>query len=102
MTLKVTYSDFEKVTRSSSFADFISSAEIYRLGAELISRTDIGRRTFRLLGLTVSNLEGDEQREITGPRQLSFWGDDRIDGANANLNQSAETNSSQSNFDSSF
>ena len=64
LTLKVKYEDFEVVTRSISFNSYISSKDrIVQFGRELLNNTEFGKRKIRLLGLTISNLETNEDAD---------------------------------------
>lgn len=70
ITLKARYADFETVTRSTSFAHYISDAEtIGQTAIELLDATSVGDRKVRLLGITLSNLNIDKEREA---RQLEI------------------------------
>ncbi len=70
LTLKVKYEDFESITRSISFKNYIDSKEfILKFGKELLSNTQAGKRKVRLLGLSVSNLFSEDDIEIN---QLKF------------------------------
>lgn len=69
VTVKVKYGDFTQVTRSSILQAPVSSLEgIYPLARELLGRTEAGRRSVRLLGLTLSQLHpaGCGQAELFG------------------------------------
>ena len=58
LTLKVKYSDFTQITRSISFTDAITHAtDITQALSELLTKTELGHRPCRLLGLSVSNLD---------------------------------------------
>jgi len=63
ITLKVKYSDFVTITRSITLNDFISQEreEIFRLGKNLLNKTEAGKRKIRLLGISVSNFYREEQ-----------------------------------------
>lgn len=57
VTLKVRYDDFETITRSTSFGQYISRPEeIAEAAGRLLEQTEAGRRNIRLLGITLSNL----------------------------------------------
>ncbi|MBW1681455.1 MAG: DNA polymerase IV [Deltaproteobacteria bacterium] len=72
VTLKVKYADFTLRTRSSTLALGTDDArEIYAACLALLPRTEVGRRPLRLLGVSVSNLE----REMD--RQLALFQDER-------------------------
>ncbi|MDZ7772785.1 MAG: DNA polymerase IV [Balneolaceae bacterium] len=62
VTLKVRYADFETVTRSTSFHQYIDGAEdIAATAVGLLEETEVGRRKVRLLGITLSNLNLNER-----------------------------------------
>ncbi|MCI5065473.1 DNA polymerase IV [bacterium] len=71
ITLKVTYHDFTKVTRSTSFSTPVSSSqELLAASVELLGRTEISHRPARLLGIAAHQLHAAEKRE---ERQLLLW-----------------------------
>ena len=58
LTIKVKYADFQQVTRSKTLPEPFTAAEsIEPVLAELLARTDAGKRRVRLLGVGVSNLQ---------------------------------------------
>jgi len=60
LTLKVKYADFQSVTRSISREKaFENAPDLLSAGTELLHKTEAGQRAVRLLGLTVSQLQGD-------------------------------------------
>jgi DNA polymerase IV len=70
VTLKVKYADFQTVTRArSSSAAAGGEAELYAAGVDLLAGLGPGKAV-RLLGLTVSNLDGGGGEGA--PAQLSF------------------------------
>jgi len=72
VTVKVKYGDFTQVTRSASLSSAVSSLEgIYPQARELLGRTESGRRSVRLLGLTLSQLQpaGAGQSDLFGQEQ---------------------------------
>jgi DNA polymerase IV len=76
VTLKLTYADFTKVTRSVTLDRYCDTADaLHEAVTALLDHTEGGLRPVRLLGITVSNLEADEKRdevEESGVRQLLF------------------------------
>ncbi|GAB4382096.1 MAG: DNA polymerase IV [Elainellaceae cyanobacterium] len=71
LTLKVKYADYQQITRSKTLIDPIVDLDIVlALANELLLLTDIDRKAVRLLGLTISNLVGEEVEEEF--KQLSF------------------------------
>ena len=70
LTLKFTYSDFEKHTRSKTVSDYINSEELLiKEGKNLLKSGGEFDRGIRLLGLTVSNFLREEKLE---PVQLTL------------------------------
>lgn len=62
VTLKVRYDDFETITRSISFSHYIDSGgDISSAAVKLLKETEVGNRKVRLLGITLSNLNQNEQ-----------------------------------------
>jgi len=68
ITLKVKYSDFRLITRSVTHADATDDGgRLYREAVSLLSKTQVGRRPVRLLGISVSSLT-----DKPGTAQLSL------------------------------
>ena len=65
VTLKVRYADFTTITRSHTAAPTRAEAEIAARAVALLARTDAGRRSVRLLGVSVHNFSAELAR---GPR----------------------------------
>lgn len=64
ITLKVKYSDYQQVTRSRTCAaPLLKPDELVQIAAELLDSTEVQTRKARLLGLTLSNLDGDAEEE---------------------------------------
>ena len=58
LTIKVKYADFQQVTRSKTLPEpFVTAVSVAPLLAELLAKTDAGKRRVRLLGVGVSNLQ---------------------------------------------
>lgn len=78
LTLKVRYDTFESITRSQTLTEFVEEeAQIYALAQDLTAETQAGVRPVRLLGITLSSLNlQDEggQTDFSGGRgqQLSL------------------------------
>lgn len=71
ITLKVKYEDFESITRSITYKNFIDSEEIIlRSGKELLLNTEAGKRKVRLLGLSLSHLKSEEDKD---DKQLNLF-----------------------------
>ena len=55
VTIKVRYSDFTTITRSHTAAPTRDEADIIARAVALLDKTDAGRRSVRLLGVSVHN-----------------------------------------------
>jgi DNA polymerase-4 len=76
VTLKVRFSDFATISRSSRHSEPIAfTTEIWETARTLIDRAAIGARPVRLLGVAVSDLV-----DVDGTRQMVL-GRERIDAA---------------------
>ncbi|MCJ7780279.1 MAG: DNA polymerase IV, partial [Acidimicrobiia bacterium] len=76
VTLKVRFSDFVTISRSSRHAEPIAfTTEIWETARTLIDRAAIGARSVRLLGVAVSDLV-----DVDGTRQMVL-GRERVDAA---------------------
>jgi DNA polymerase-4 len=68
ITLKVKYSDFVQITRSTTFPQSTDDGlEIYSTACHLLEKTDVGKRPVRLLGISLcqlSNLGPEEQLSL--------------------------------------
>lgn len=61
VTLKVKYSDYQQVTRSKTLTESVSKREeLLTISLQLLETTEAASRNVRLLGITVSNLDGDD------------------------------------------
>ncbi|MFO7582131.1 DNA polymerase IV [Guyparkeria sp.] len=64
VTLKVKYADFELITRRRTFSRPLGdAATLFEALAALVDLTEIGARPVRLLGVTVSGLQGKPERD---------------------------------------
>lgn len=62
ITLKVKYGDYQQVTRSrTTFVSMSRRAEMLQVAVELLASTEVLSKSVRLLGLTVSNLDTEEE-----------------------------------------
>jgi DNA polymerase-4 len=67
VTLKVKYADFELATRAESLHQPTDDGgTIYRVARRLLDRTEAGARPVRLLGISMSNLGGEEALAAPG------------------------------------
>ena len=62
ITLKLTYSDMKSITRSRSVSLTDSAADIYAGAVEMLGKTQ--KNSVRLIGVSLVNLTGDEERQI--------------------------------------
>ena len=70
LTLKITYANFVKVTRSKTLTHVLDEQNlIYRLGRDLLGQTEAGERPIRLLGLSSSN----EVSRDAGSSQMAIF-----------------------------
>ncbi len=72
ITLKVTYGDFKKITRSSTQDEHVNDKAILQnVAVTLLRNTEASERPVRLLGISVSNFEHVEKNKAVSA-QLSF------------------------------
>ena len=73
LTLKIKYSDFRQITRSTTFKDYIDSDTIIAETAMRLMKAEFsdGSR-IRLIGITLSNLEHSKEDDQLHGDQLSF------------------------------
>lgn len=65
LTIKVRYGDFSTITRSHTQEQGVqSTGSIYDQAVKLAGKTDAGRLPVRLLGITLSELEGENSGQI--------------------------------------
>jgi DNA polymerase IV len=65
ITLKMKYSDFKQITRSATLPDATDDArDLYMTVCELLKKTSVGKRPVRLLGISVSKLEGRNNSQL--------------------------------------
>jgi len=73
LTLKVKYSDYQQVTRSRTMVEPLGNAdEILALAIRLMESTEVVEKHARLLGLSVSNLDGEEEPDDFIQLMLDF------------------------------
>ncbi|HZY82762.1 MAG TPA: DNA polymerase IV [Cyclobacteriaceae bacterium] len=76
ITVKIKYSDFKIITRSSSFPEAVGDLEtIVNTAHELLKQTEPEGSNIRLLGVSVSNFPGvvERPRDETGSDQLDLF-----------------------------
>ena len=65
VTLKVKYSDFMLITRSTKLSEATNDASvIYSTACALLEKTTVGKRPARLLGISISNLSMDSETQL--------------------------------------
>lgn len=65
ITLKVKFHNFEQITRSKTINGWFTSFDlIHKYAKELLTQTNLDNLKIRLLGVTISNVEEDEQDGI--------------------------------------
>jgi len=71
VTIKVRYSDFTTITRSHTAPPTRDSSNVAARAVQLLTKTDAGQRSVRLLGVSLHNFCGD--LDVTQPKdQLPF------------------------------
>ena len=66
VTLKVKYSDFTLITRSTTLAESTDDASvIYSTVCTLLEKTAVGKRPVRLLGISISNLCTESESQLS-------------------------------------
>lgn len=72
LTLKVKYADYQQITRSKTLPYSTADLDtIFTVAQELLALTDVDHKPVRLLGLALSNLNGEVQNEEY--IQLCLW-----------------------------
>ena len=72
LTLKVKFHDFTQITRSLTVNDILmEKAQILPLAKQLMREVDYAQRPIRLLGLSVSHAEVEEEKPLHG--QVGKW-----------------------------
>ncbi len=65
VTLKLRFSDFHTITRSTTLAEPTNSdQQIYRAVGDLLAAVNLARRKVRLVGVAVSNLDTGQQPQL--------------------------------------
>lgn len=72
ITLKIKYRDFNQQTRSKTISDFVQLKSLFfPVVKELLYQEPL-KESVRLLGISISNLKGDENEIITGQLKFEF------------------------------
>lgn len=62
VTLKVKYADYQQVTRSRTLTESVyMTDDLMTIGSALLETTDVAAKNARLLGLSLSNLDNEEE-----------------------------------------
>lgn len=73
LTLKVKYTDFQQSTRSVTVNYLLQEASVIStLASNLLPATDASNKEVRLLGISISNLEGGSKDEDWFQLSLEF------------------------------
>ena len=78
MTLKARYADFQLITRSATGDKFVQTQEqILSILPELLKKTEIGKRSIRLIGVSLSGLssiqDNSVEEEIAEYKQMGLF-----------------------------
>lgn len=66
INIKLRYSNFKTITRSKTLNRATNSTQtIYEMAIELFRSTDIYNKSFRLVGLSLSNLDGEMNQQMS-------------------------------------
>ena len=69
LTLKIKFSDFQQITRSHTASEIIRELDyLQKTSKEILKKTDLSGKKIRLLGLTLSNLE--KENELEDPQMI--------------------------------
>ncbi len=68
-TIKIKYDNFEQITRSQTLESPLTAEKMLSLIPLLIEKTEIETRKVRLLGISVSKLENQQDQESNLPKQ---------------------------------
>lgn len=64
VTLKVKYADYKQVTRSKTFIESVRDAEqLLDIATELLDATEAEKKKVRLLGISLSNLDSEQESD---------------------------------------
>jgi DNA polymerase-4 len=86
VALKVKYSDFTMVTRSTTLKDRTDDGqEIYSTACSLMEKTAVGKRPVRLLGISISHFSADSEC------QLSLFADEEKPGRKKELHTALDS-----------
>jgi len=87
ITLKVKYDDFVQVTRSMTSPETTDDGmKIFHAVCSLLDKTEAGRKPVRLLGISISQLEGNKRE-----KQLALFQEKNASEKREKLNQAVDT-----------
>jgi len=89
ITLKIKYNDFNQITRSRTISQPIDdSKEIYRCVIPLLTNTAVSTKPVRLLGISVSHLHSENNRQLSlFPDQINITCRRQVNCAVDTINQ---------------
>jgi DNA polymerase-4 len=64
LTIKVKYANFQQVTRAHTVEQFLDMTTLKQLIPLLFSRTEVGRKPVRLVGLSLSGFENEKPEKV--------------------------------------
>ena len=71
LTLKIKFADYQQITRSKTFENYINSVDlITSISATLLETINLEGKSIRLLGISLSNLENEKELQAV---QLSLF-----------------------------
>lgn len=71
LTLKIKFADYQQITRSKTFENYINSLDlIINISVKLLETIDLEGKSIRLLGISLSNLENTKEIQAV---QLSLF-----------------------------
>ena len=74
LTLKVKYDNFEQITRSKTVTNTLCEVEdMLPIIAELLTKTAVEERKVRLLGISLSNFDNGEDKDLWMMRQQDLF-----------------------------
>ncbi|MCK4259009.1 MAG: DNA polymerase IV [Halanaerobiales bacterium] len=66
VNIKLRYSNFKTITRSKTLSSNTNlSQTIYEVGLNLLRSTDLFNKSFRLVGISISNIAGEENQQMS-------------------------------------
>jgi DNA polymerase-4 len=72
LTVKVRYSNFTTITRSSTHLKEFTDYDMHMMSKKLIPMDEMRKRGVRLLGISMSNFESEEEDFLNGQLEIDF------------------------------